>query len=184
MHNLHLNFTYPWVRLLIIPAVIMTLWPYFKLSKRYRRTRNRIISIILHLTVMVLSILAFSGLTFSYQVPNQENEIILLVDVSDSSEEGSARRDEFVDLVLQDSQYDGYRVGIVTFGYDQVYAVPLTYEVTEIYEKYLAARLPDTTATNIADALNYARDLFTNKQNAKIEPTCNPDTANICAIPP
>lgn len=170
MHNFQINFNYPWFLLLLIPAVLLTLWPHFKLSKRHRRTRNRIVSIVLHLTVALLCILALCGMNFSYQVPNEENEILLLVDVSDSEEEAAEKRDEFINLVLQDGQYDGYKIGVVTFGYDQVYAVPFTYDVDEIYERYLAAELPDTTATNIASAFTYARGLFDDehKQSAKI----------------
>ncbi len=168
MHNFQINFSYPWFLLLLIPALVMSLWPHLKLSKRYRRTRSRISSLVLHIIVFVAAILALSGLNFSYQVPNEENEIILLVDVSDSEEQAVNNRDRFVELVLQDSSYDGYKVGVVTFGYNQVYAVPLTYEVEEIYERYENAEYPDTTATNVASALNYARGLFTNKQSAKI----------------
>lgn len=168
MHNFQINFNYHWFLLLLIPAVLFTLLPYLKISKRHRRTRNRIVSVVLHLTVMLLCILALCGMNFSYQVPNEENEILLLVDVSDSEEQAVKERDRFVELVLQDSQYDGYKVGVATFGYDQVYAVPFTYEVEGIYDEYLLADFPDTTATNVAAALKYAKTLFTNVQSAKI----------------
>lgn len=168
MHNFQINFSHPWLLLLLIPAVALTLLPYFRLAKRYRRTRNRITSMVLHLMVMVLSILALSGITFSYQITNDENEIIYLVDMSDSEEEIQAKRDEFVELVINDSQYDGYKVGVVTFGYDQVYAAPLTHKVENVYDSYMSATLPDTTATNIAAALDYTVKLFENPQTAKI----------------
>lgn len=67
-----------WWLLLLIPAVVLTLIPYFRLSKKYRRTRNRIISIILHLTAMTLAIFVLAGIQFTYQDNNLENEIILL----------------------------------------------------------------------------------------------------------
>ena len=168
MKNFQIQLAYPWLLLLIIPAIVLTLLPYLKLSKRHRRTRNRVISVVLHACIMVLAICTLAGMTFTYQVPNKENEIILLVDVSDSEEDVQARRDEFVELVLQQSAYDGYKVGLVTFGYNQVYAAKLTYDVDEVYEKYLSAELPDTTATNIASALSYTKTLFKNKQSAKI----------------
>ncbi|MBP3422852.1 MAG: VWA domain-containing protein [Clostridia bacterium] len=158
----------PWWLLLLIPAVILTLIPYFKLAKRYRRTRNRIGSIVLHLTIMVLSILTLAGFQIHYEIPNDENEIIVLVDVSDTEEQSKVKRDRFVELVLEDSRYDNYKVGVVTFGFDQIYAVPLTYDVDGIYQSYLNAELPDTTATNLADALEYTRGLFSNPQTAKI----------------
>lgn len=160
--------TSPWWLLLLVPALILTLIPYFRLAKRYRRTRNRICSIVLHILVMVLAILTLAGTQFHYEIPNDENEIIVLVDVSDTEEQSKVQRDRFVELVLEDSQYDNYKVGVVTFGFDQNYAVPLTYEVDGIYDAYLAAEEPDTTATNLADALEYTRGLFTNPQTAKI----------------
>ena len=160
--------TSPWLLLLLIPAAFLTLLPYFKLAKRYRRTRNRICSIVLHLLVMVLAVLTLSGIEFHYETPNTENEIIVLVDVSDTEDQSKVKRDRFVELVLEDSQYDNYKVGVVTFGFDQVYAVPLTYDVDSIYEDYLSAELPDTTATNLADALEYTRGLFNNPKTAKI----------------
>ncbi|MBQ8291705.1 MAG: VWA domain-containing protein [Clostridia bacterium] len=168
MHNFSIEFSYPWLLLLLVPAVVLTLLPYFKLSKRYRRTRNRITSIVLHLTIMVLAISALAGMKFHYQIPNHENEILLLVDVSDTEEQAADTRDEFVQTVLQDSRYDNYKVGVVTFGFDQQYAVPLTAEVDGIFGKYLDAKLPDTSATNIASALSYAKGLFEYPETAKI----------------
>ena len=69
------------------------------------------------------------------------NEILLLVDVSDTEERAKARRDEFVRTVLADGRYDGYKMGVVTFGFTQNYAVPLTYKVDDIYDMYKAAEL-------------------------------------------
>ena len=157
--------------LLLIPAVVLTLLPYLKLAKRYRRTRNRIGSVVLHLVIMLLATLTLAGMEVHYETPNDENEIIVLVDVSDTEAQSKAKRDRFVQLVLEDSQYDNYKVGVVTFGFDQVYAVPLTYEVDSIFEQYqlsLQENLPDTTATNLADALEYTRVLFENPQTSKI----------------
>lgn len=168
MQNFQINFSHPWLLLLLIPALFFTLLPYFRLSKKYRRTRNRVTSIVLHLLVMVLAISALAGLRFDYQIPNDQNEIILLVDVSETEEQAAEARDEFVQLVLNDSQYDNFNVGIVTFGFDQQYAVPLTDEVEGIYDAYIAAPLPDTSATNIAAALNYAKTLFNNPEAGKI----------------
>ena len=169
MYNLTIELLYPLLLLLLIPALLITLIPYFRLSKRYRRTRNRITGLVLRILVMTMAILTLSGFRFLYQTPNEENEIILLVDVSDSQMEIEEERNELVKTILEYSQYDGYKVGIVTFGYDQEYAVPLTtnVDVDEMYEKYVLSE-PDTTATNIAAALNYARGLFNNPQTGKI----------------
>ena len=168
MSNFTIYFEYPWLLLLFVAAFALTLIPHFRLAKRYRRTRNRILSIVCHLTVMTLAILTLAGIEFRYQVPNDENEIIFLVDVSDTEEESQAARDRFLEVALEDGQFDNFKIGVVTFGYDQEYAVPMTYNVNEIYDAYLNAERPDTTATNIASALKYTKDLFDNPQTAKI----------------
>ncbi len=168
MHNLTIQCTHPWLLLLLIPAFAITLFLYFRLSKKYRRTRNRITSIVLHLIVMVLCISVLSGMSFSYNVSNDKNEIILLVDVSETSEQAQEIRDDFIQTVLNYGQYDNFKIGVVTFGFDQRYAVPLTNDIESIYDKYIKAELPDISATNIAAALNYTKDLFNYPETAKI----------------
>ena len=168
MHGFSISFAYPWLLLLLIPAAVFTVLPYFLLPKRHRRTRNRIISMILHGVTMLLAIFALSGMTFEYRVHNDENEVILLVDVSDTEEVAAERRDAFLEDVIAESTYDGYKIGIVTFGFDQRYVVPFTYDTDAMLEQYYEAEKPDTTATDIAAALRYATTLFQNPETGKI----------------
>lgn len=168
MNLLGINFSNPWLLFLIIPAIAVTLIPYLRLSKKHRRTRNRVTSMVLHSVVMLCAILIISGLGFTYQVPNKENEVIFLVDVSETEESANSDRDYFIRTALDDGKYDNFKVGIVTFGFDQVYAAQLTDKVDTVYDSYIKAETPDTTATDIAAALNYAKDLFTNPRSGKI----------------
>ncbi len=168
MKNFSIHFQYPWLLLLLIPAFALTFFLYFRLDKRYRRTRNRIVSVVLHLVVSVLCTFILAGMDFRYTVANTQNEIILLVDVSDSQEDVEEARDSFIRTVLNESAYDGYRVGIVTFGFTQQYAVPLTYDTETVFDAYKSAPLPDTTATDVAAALRFARGLFTEPRTSKI----------------
>lgn len=172
MHNFRLVFSIsPWLMLLLIPAVAIALIPHFRLSKKYRRTRNRITSLVLHLLVMFFSISVLAGLGISYQVPNEKNEIIYLVDVSDSEESSKETRDDFIRNVLIESSFDNFKVGLVTFGYDPIYVAPITTDVNSVYEKYelsLENKLPDCSASNIAAALEFTKGLFENPSSAKI----------------
>lgn len=167
MSNFTVNFLYPWCLLLFIPAIALSLWPYLRTPKRYRRTRNRITSLVLHLCIMTFSILALSGLTFSYDKNNTENELILLVDASFSNAASEDRKNEFVRTVIDESERSN-KVGVVTFGFDQVYAVELTNDTDSAYRAYLDAPRPDTSASDIASALAYTRELFSNPSTAKI----------------
>ena len=167
MTNFSVNFTNAWWLLLLVPAVALTLGSYFKLNKRYRCTRNRIVSIALHLVIMLLSILLLAGFTVEYYTPNTKTEVILLVDTSYTMEGAEEEADDFIKAVI-DNCDSMFRLGIVKFGYDQVYAAELTSDTERLFSKYLAAGDPDTTATDIASALTYAADLFEQPQNARI----------------
>lgn len=169
MTNFRLNFDNPWLLLLLIPALAMTLIPYFRMNKRYRCTRNRIVSMILHTIMMTLCILVLAGFDITYDIPNVENEVLLVVDTSFSGKENEADMNAFVEAVINstDSQF---KVGVVTFGYDQVYAVELTDQTDGIYEKYLQAPRPNKAlaASDIASALTYASNLFRHPESARI----------------
>ena len=167
MTNFRINFSNPWFLLLLIPAALFTLIPYFRIPKKYRRTRNRIASIVLHLVVMVLAVSVLSGMTFAYDIPNTENEVILLVDTSFSGDDSEYDKNSFVEDVINSTD-SKYKLGVVTFGYDQVYAVELTNQMNGVYNKYMSAEKPDNSATDIASALIFASEKFSNPESGRI----------------
>ena len=67
-----------------------------------------------------------------------DDEVILLVDVSYSAYGAKEKVDLFVKSVIEANK--GARLGIVTFGYDQVYAAELSANTSDIYSKYLNAK--------------------------------------------
>lgn len=163
-----IEFTYPYLLLVAIPLIGLSLIPYFKVSKKYRKTRNRIVSLVLHCLTIVLVTIALSGVTFVTSISNTANELILVVDMSDTQNETADNRNDFIRGVLRESIYRNFTVGVVTFGLDQVYAVPLTTNINSVYDGYLKAELPDTSATDIESALEYARGLFNHPESGKI----------------
>ena len=168
MLNLQVNFSCAWLLLLIVPAVLLTLLPYFKLSKKFRKTRNRISSVVLHLTALVLCIFVLSGMTFDYEVHNSENELVLVVDASYSTAEEKQAKDDFVRSVIEMTNTEVYSLGIVTFGLKPVCAVPLTDDLRNAFNLYQNSLQPDVTATDISSALVFARDMLTHPESAKI----------------
>ena len=70
MTNFSITFTKPWLLLLLVPALLLTLIPYFRLNKRYRCTRNRIVSMALHVVIMLLAVSLLAGVTRTGQVDN------------------------------------------------------------------------------------------------------------------
>ncbi|MBE5742033.1 MAG: VWA domain-containing protein [Clostridiales bacterium] len=167
MQTLRITFEYPWLLLLLIPAAVMMIWTYFRQDKKYRKNRNLITSTVLHSIVLLLSIFVLSGMKFVTEKPNRDNEIMIVVDVSDSSEDAMEEKENFIASVIAECK-GKYKMGIVTFGYDQVYAAPITEEVETIFKQYRKSAKPDTTATNIEGALLFAKEKFTNPQASKI----------------
>ena len=167
MTNFSITFSKPWLLLLLVPAALLTLIPYFRLNKRYRCTRNRIVSMALHVIIMVLAVSLLAGLAIDYDLPNDKNEVILLVDASFSEEALTEEKNQFIKAVV-DSNNSAFKLGIVTFGYDQVYAAELTKDMSTVYSSYLQAPLPDVTATDVESALNYAATLFEYPETARI----------------
>lgn len=170
MVHFRIHFSYPLLLLVFLLGLAITALLYFRLSKKYRKNRNRVTSTVLHLIVFALAVLTMAGTMFTYEVPNKENQIILLVDVSDTEEQSREARDAFVKTILDMGQYDGFSIGIVTFGYNQVYAVEMTdkISVSDMMNRYQSAEQPDTSATDIAAALTYTADLFTNPEAGRI----------------
>ena len=167
MSHFQITYNYPWLLLLIVPLLLLTLIPYFRLDKRYRFTRNKIISMTAHIIVSVIAVNLLAGLSFSYEIPNQENEVILLVDVSDSGTESRDKIDDFVRSVI-DVCGEDCKIGIVKFGYGCDYSVELTAQKDSVFQEYLLSKDPNGSATALADALKYAASLFTNKETSKI----------------
>lgn len=167
MTNFKFEFTHPLLLLTLILAIGFALFTFFRSGKRFRKNRNRIVSLACHIVIMVLCICVLAGITISYDHPNTDNEVLIVVDVSDSEVEAVERRNAFVKSII-DEGGDMFKMGVVTFGYDQVYAVPMTNNSKNIYNDFLNADLPDTSATDIASALSFARDQITVPQTAKI----------------
>ena len=168
MYNFSINFQHPWLLMLLIPAAALTVMNYFMVYKRYRNTRNRIVSLVAHSLCMILAIAVLAGTTFEYDKKNDSNEMIILVDMSDTQPDESDARDAYLRELLNEAQYSNVKVGLVTFGFSQVYAAPMTFDTESVYEQFKSAQMPDVGATDIAAAIDYAAAQFQHPDTAKI----------------
>ena len=173
MTSFYLSFLVsPWLMLLIPAAVALTLIPYFRLAKRYRRTRNRIISITMHLIVSVLCISVLAGMQFVYETPNNDNEMVVIVDMSDSTSDFDKSRDDFLDELVSDSVLYNCKVGLVAFGFNQKVISGLTTDISSLKSDYNTFKENisdlDTDATNIAAAFRTAGNMIKNPGSGKI----------------
>ena len=167
MTNFRIEYSHPWLLLLIIPILLLAFIPHFVTPKKYRRTRNRIISLVTFLVASIVSVNLLAGICFAYETPNVKNEVIVLVDVSESGDVEREEKDRFVESIVNVADGE-YKVGIVKFGYGQKYVAPLSENSEEIISQYLDSEDPDTSASDIASALEYAKSLFTYPESGKI----------------
>jgi len=167
MTNFEIKFTHPLLLLLLIPALALVMYTYFRSPKKYRRNRNRIIPVVLYIICMVLGISALSGMHFTYDEANENNELLILVDSSYSGRKEDSEKNAFVRSIINNSD-SSVRVGVVTFGFDQVYAAKFSTNKNKVYQQYVNSADPDETATDIASALNYAKTLLEHPKTSKI----------------
>ncbi len=172
-----------WLLLLIIPLLILSFFVFFKVKKQFRRSRNRIVSLVLHCIVLVLCVFVLSGIYFTYDTANERNELVILVDASESDAAYKERVDSYVHDILTENG-DLSNVAIVTFGYDQKVALEMgKHDPEKAYEKYLSAPLPDTTATDISGALTFVWDPETKTSGGEGDEIIHyPETAKIFLV--
>lgn len=72
MSHFRIDFANPWLLLLLVPALALTFIPFFRLTKKFRRTRNRVISVVTHALAVTLCVLLIAGISFSYETAEQE----------------------------------------------------------------------------------------------------------------
>ena len=167
MTHFKIEYSHPWLLLLLIPILLLAFIPHFVTPKKYRRTRNRIVSLVMFLVASTIAVNLLAGIGFVYETPNVKNEVILLVDVSESGETERQEKDSFVESVVNVADGE-YNVGIVKFGYDQKYVAELSDDTERLITAYAESEDPDTSASNIAGALEYAKGLFNHPESGKI----------------
>jgi len=164
--NFRIYLVHPWLLLLIIPLVIITLWPVMKLPKVRRFTLNRKISLILHSIIIVLLVALLADMTV-YRDRDEVNTIIL-ADMSASTEDSYDAVWTYVEEFAA-SAGEKNRIGVVTYANDSLYVAELSEEGEAVTEALLENEAtPETGATNLEDALYYAESLLDDKENQRI----------------
>lgn len=181
MSNFRIAFTVsPWLLLLIIPALAIVISMFF-IHKHTHLTLNRLLSTVLQAIVLVLCVFVMSGMYFTYDLENVNNELVILVDNSFTTQNVQNPINDFIHDVLIEND-DLAKVSIVTFGYDQKVILEMgnhdPEEAFESYRIYSVDGPPDNTATDIAAALQFVWDPNTKKSDI----ISKPETAKILLI--
>ena len=88
--------------LLLIPAVALALWPYLKIKKHRRRTRNRVVSMVLHIVILTLITSVFANFKVRMEDVLMKKDAILLVDVSDSTTVTKDKIDDYLEDIIKE----------------------------------------------------------------------------------
>lgn len=166
---MQIKFANPWWLLLLIPLIALSLLPYLRLPKAHRRTRNRVVSLALHLVIVVIGVSLLSGLTFHREEVLTTFDTVIVIDASDSNDGVKNRIDDYVENVLNEEDASNFNIGIVTFGRDQICVSNVNSDPLKVRNEYVDnIEKADGSATDIAAALNYAKGLLKEKRNARL----------------
>lgn len=157
MNNTKLVISNPWLLLLLIPTIVLALYPYFRIKKDRRRTRNRIVSMVLHLITMLLVILVLAGFSID-KTEYIRNETIFVVDLSKSTENQRDKMEEYINAFLAKTDKDS-KVGIVTFGNEYRKSVELKTGLANINMSDLNKDV-SPNGSQLAKAMEYAISLL------------------------
>ena len=159
MSKLEFVFERPLFLLLAIPAFLVILLPFFRLSAQRRKGFRKIAPVALHLVAVTLLLLVLAGFSVVNSTP--EKAVMLLVDLSDSTQtvqkEIQGRAAQLMELMDKKTP-----AGVVVFGQDQIYTTQLSKDHT-----FSTAKV-DSTATDISAALEYTASLLPTDRSGQI----------------
>lgn len=164
----------PWLLLIIIPALILGIIPFFKLHKKRRRATKHIIPFIIHMILITLLTSLVSGIriTETTTAPT-DTTVIFVVDVSQSNNVMRDKMNDFMHDIVEASEKEEGKTsfGLVLFAnevMEDAVKKPGELDITQgNYIQYSSAE--EVSESNIFKALKYAQGMFSNeRQNKRI----------------
>ena len=148
----NISFDNPWLLLLFIPMALLVIIPYALAIKRGNRSKSPKISLALHLVISAIVTLAIAGMSTTTIMT--ETNVFVVADVSYSSSKNLDTIDEYINE-LQDKLPRNSKLGIVCFGKDSTVLTEMGGKIKSVKEAVI-----DSSATDIASALNFTAELF------------------------
>ena len=146
----------------------MSLLPYFKLPKKYRKSRNRLASMTIHVIITAILVAVLAGVTIENTFVSRKSDVIILVDQSRSQTRNDDALNAFIEKVVNQLP-DGYRLGIIEFGKNQLYTSEIsTNKASILFDYENKSGFIDTSMTDIEDALIYAKNQLDNVSEGRI----------------
>ncbi|MBQ7907200.1 MAG: hypothetical protein IJ309_04410 [Clostridia bacterium] len=120
---MNINIVTPWFFLILIPALILGVIPFFRLHKKRRMSSKHLIPFIIHLALIFVltSMLAGIKITETITAPT-DNSVVFVVDMSDSNSVMIEEMDERIHDIMKVADLEITRFGLVVFGGDSGYS--------------------------------------------------------------
>ena len=171
MNIISISFENPLYLLLIIPMLALAIWPYLRLPRHTRRTKSRMVSLIVHAVILCLCALLMSGVNFHKTEYFDRPDLVLLVDVSDSMANNADKAGEFVKSVFEANE-NGHNIRVVLFANGRHFVAESSgRDDMTAFIKFLSTDkdlMPDGSATDIGQAIYYAQGLLKDKKGGRI----------------
>ena len=148
----NISFDNPNLLLLILPLLALLLIPFFIAIRKENKSKSVIASLALHVVIAILVNLALSGIKTTSVIT--ETHVYVVADVSYSANRNLEEIDEYI-AELQKSLPKNSKLGVVCFGKNYQLLTELGGEVQSVTNATV-----NTSATNVADALDYTATLF------------------------
>ncbi len=149
----NISFDNPQYLWICLPLLLLTLVPYFFVFRKDNRSTGAVVSLVLHIVMIAAVTLGVAGMTYTDAIT--KTEVYVVADVSYSATQSLDTVDAHI-AALEKRLPKNSELHVVVFGKDAAY-LPRDGE----------GRLPsvktatvDTSATDIASALNYTASLF------------------------
>ena len=174
MTEYNIDIARPWLLLIIVPALILGILPFFKLHKKRRRATKHIIPFIIHMILIVLLTSLVSGIRIEETTTAPTNTTVIFVaDVSQSNDVMKENMNKFMHEIVDASKKEEgeTKFGLVIFA-NEVFedAVKKPGELDLEANNYLQySSTEEISESNIYKALKYAQTMFdSERQNKRI----------------
>lgn len=148
----------PLLFLVIIPALVLAIIPFFRLHKSRRYNMKHIVPLFIHILIIAIACaLITEPKIIETTTAPEDTQIIVVADMSDSNAPMKDKMNAYI-KDLQENADDNTEIGVVVFANDHIYFT----EFGEVVDDYLNVSGSDikSTNTNIQGAIEYASTLF------------------------
>lgn len=157
---INISFANPYLLLVLIPMLALVLVPYFIAIRKENKTKATTISLVLHIVIVLLAVLAAAGMSNVTVIT--ETELYVVADVSYSTHDKLDLIDDYIEKI-EDELPRNSEMGVITFGKNYRLHTPLGERFTTVKENKV-----NDSATDIASALRYASTLFSDSAIKRI----------------